>query len=137
VAIPREAVLDTHALLWWLTGERRRIGRAAQRFLERMDSGMAIAVITTMSLVEVGEAVQRGRIRLAEPFTDFVDRLERTPARYRVAPLSAAIVRRAHDLFSIPERADRLIAATAIDLALPLVTRDPEIAEVSRCDLLW
>jgi predicted nucleic acid-binding protein len=34
---------------------------------------------------------------------------------------------KAEELYSIRERGDRLIAATAAVLALPLVTRDPEI----------
>lgn len=134
---PEEALVDTHALLWWLAGDVRRLGREARRFLERMDAGLAVASVAAISLVEISEAVQRGRVRLAESFPRFVDRLERTPSRYRVAPLTSRIVVRAHDLHGIPERADRLIAATAADLELPLLTRDPAIAAAGGCEALW
>ena len=48
-----------------------------------------------------------------------------------------AIVLRAHTLYAIPERGDRLIAATAAELDCPLITRDPEIARAAGVDLIW
>lgn len=39
--------------------------------------------------------------------------------------------------FTIPERGDRLIAATAVALDVPLITRDPEIAACANVTLLW
>ena len=88
-------------------------------------------------LVELSEAIRRGVFTLGEPFDVFVQRLEHTPSRYRVVPLDAAVVARSHELFAIPERGDRLIAATALHLGLPLVTRDPEIARVMRGEVIW
>ena len=58
-------------------------------------------------------------------------------SRYRVVPLDTAIVARSHELFAIPERGDRLIAATAQHLGLPLITRDLAIARVIRGDVIW
>jgi predicted nucleic acid-binding protein len=46
-------------------------------------------------------------------------------------------VSRSHDLFAIPERGDRLIAATAMELGVPLVTRDPQIAKAADVDVIW
>jgi predicted nucleic acid-binding protein len=37
----------------------------------------------------------------------------------------------------IPERGDRLIAATALELDYPLITRDPEIAAAAGLELIW
>jgi PIN domain nuclease of toxin-antitoxin system len=88
-------------------------------------------------LVELSEAIHRGVFSLGEPFDVFVQRLENTPSRYRVVPLDAAVVARSHGLLSIPERGDRLIAATAQHLGLPLVTRDPNIARAIGDDVLW
>jgi len=44
---------------------------------------------------------------------------------------------RAHELHAIPERGDRRIAATALELGYPLVTRDAEIAAVIGTEQLW
>ncbi len=134
---PRHAVLDTHTLLWWLTGRTRSLGRAARGFVERVDNGTAVAHVPSLVLVEVSEAVRRGVITLGESFDVFVQRLENTPSRYRVVPLDAAVVARSHELLCIPERGDRLIAATARHLGLPLVTRDRELARAINEDVIW
>jgi predicted nucleic acid-binding protein len=47
------------------------------------------------------------------------------------------IVLRSQSLYSIPGRGDRLIAATAAHMDLPLITRDPEIAPAAGVELLW
>lgn len=137
MAVPEIAVADTHALIWWMTDQRRRLGRLANGFFDRVDGGLAVLCVSTMSLVELGEAVARGGISLPEPFADFVRRLEATPSRYQVVSLTPEIVVRAHSLFEIPERGDRLIAATALALGYPLVTRDPEIARVIGAEHVW
>ncbi len=134
---PRHAVLDTHALLWWLAGRMRSLGRSARAFVERVDAGDAVAHVPSVALAEVSEAIRRGVFSLNEPFETFVQRLENTPSRYRVVPLDAAIVARSHELFAIPERGDRLIAATAQQLGFPLLTRDPEIGRAIGGDVLW
>lgn len=137
IPAPRHVVLDTHALLWWLSGRMRSLGRSARRFVERVDEGDAVAHIPAVVLAEVSEAMRRGVFTLGEPFDVFVQRLENTPSRYRVVPLDAAVVMRSHALFDIPERRDRLIAATAQHLGLPLLTRDPEIARISGVRVIW
>lgn len=52
-------------------------------------------------------------------------------------PLMDQVVRMSHQLFEIPERGDRLLAATAMALELPLMTRDPEIAACAGVALVW
>jgi PIN domain nuclease of toxin-antitoxin system len=134
---PEIAVTDTHALIWWITDQTKRLGRQARRFFEAVDAGRAVVCVPTITLVELSEAVRDGDLSLGEPFETFVARLELTPSRYQVVPLTAAIVTRAHDLFAIPERGDRLIAATAAELGYPLVTRDPAIIDVIGGDHVW
>lgn len=137
IKAPRHAVLDTHALIWWLAGRLRSLGRTARAFVDRVDAGDAVAHVPSLVLVELSEAIRRGSVSLGEPFELFVQRLEHTPSRYRVVPLDASIVTRSHALHTIPERGDRIIAATAAHLGLPLVTRDPAIAKASGVDLVW
>jgi hypothetical protein len=66
---------------------------------------------------------------------DLFRQLQVTPSP--LAALTPEIVVRAHGLFDIPERGDRLIAATAAALGYPIVTRDPEIAAAVGCDYVW
>lgn len=135
--VPEIAVVDTHALAWWMKGEVRRLGRAARTFFERVDRGLGVACIPTTVLVEMSEWMRGGTIGLDEPFHVLVARLDNTPGRYQVVPLTASIVLRAYDLYAIPERGDRLIAATAAELGYPLVTRDREIVAAIGGDHVW
>lgn len=130
------AVIDTHALLWAVTGQKKRIGRAAVRLIERADRGEAALYVPTISLVEVCEAERRGAIRLHAGFEAWVEGLFAT-GRFHPADLTTAIVLRSRTLFGIPERSDRLIAATAAELELPLITRDPAIATVAGVETIW
>jgi PIN domain nuclease of toxin-antitoxin system len=131
------AVVDTHALIWWITSQYRLFGRRAREFVSRVDEGRAAACVSTTSLVEISEGVRAGRIRLSMPWDALIAQLESTPARYQIVPLTTAIVARSHDLYAIPERGDRLIAATAKELGYPLVTRDPEIAAAIGGEQIW
>ena len=135
--IPEVAVTDTHALIWWVTDQRRKLGRSANAFFDRVDDGKAVVLIPTVALVELDEALHYGDISLEEPFPAFVERLVLTPSRYQVVDLTAEIVTRSHELYGIPERGDRLIAATAAVLNAPLITRDPEIVAAIGGDHLW
>lgn len=135
--LPEIAVADTHALIWWLTDRWALLGRRAGAFFDRVDAGGGVVCIPTLSLVELDEALARGDVRLDQPFPDFVGRLRSTPSRYRIVPLTEEIVLRAHGLFSIPERGDRLIAATAAELDYPLITRDPAITKATGVRQLW
>lgn len=78
-----------------------------------------------------------GDVTLSEPFPTFVRRLTATPSRYAVIDLTPEIVLRAHELLQIPERGDRLIAATAAVLDYPLISRDREIPAGAGIDLIW
>ena len=130
------AVLDTHALIWIGEGQRR-LGRAARRLVARVDAGLARLVVPTVAIVEVSEGLWRGRIKIEAGFNAWLDELIAANDRYEIVDLNVAIVRRASELFAIPERGDRLIAATARELDLPLITRDPAIAKVAGVDVLW
>lgn len=134
---PPAAVVDTHALIWWITDQRRRLGKRASAFFQAVDSGRAVACIPTIVLVELDEAVAQGDVSLDEPFPEFVRTLEITPSRYQLVDLTPEVVLQSHRLFTIPERGDRLIAATAALLGFPIITHDPEVAAAVGADHVW
>lgn len=130
------AVTDTHALVWYGAGEHRRLGREALRLFQRADAGEAAIYVPTVSLVEVSELVHLGRIDLGRGFTAWMDDLLAS-GTYLPADLTAEIVGVAERLFSIPERGDRLIAATALRMEVPLLTRDPGIGRAAGVEVVW
>lgn len=130
------AVTDSQALIWRVVGPQRKLGRRALNVFERADRGEAVIYIPALALVEVAEASRRGCIRLDPTFGRWAERLLATP-RFLAADLTPAIVLKAESLYAIPERTDRLIAATALHLELPLITNDPDITAIPGLATIW
>ena len=130
------AVADTHALLWYVQSKWGKLGRESRRFFERVDAGTASVFVPTMVMAEVCESARAGDISLPGGFSAWGDALFAS-GFFHVVDLTWSIVRRSEELFAVPERGDRLIAATALELGVPLLTRDPEIAEAAGVEIIW
>lgn len=131
------AVTDAHALIWAATGHTRKLGSAARAFYERVEGGTAALYVPTHVLIEVGEAHTAGDFSFrSSPFEQWVRDVARS-GRYIPVDLTVEIVLHAQRFYAIPERGDRLAAATASLFECPLITRDPEIGRASGIEILW
>ncbi len=130
------AVTDAHALIWYAQSERRKLGSVARRIFDAADARKAVVYVPALVLAEVGESIQKGNIQLAQPFSAWADKLLATK-HFVPVDLTWDVVLRAEELYEIPERGDRLIAATAAHLGFPLITRDPEIARAAGVEVVW
>ena len=130
------AVTDTHALVWYAQKRWKRLGPNARKVFEGAEAGHASIYVPVAGLIELSEGVRKGRVALPMGFSEWVARLFGSPMFFPVA-LSYEIVLRAEELYAIPERGDRLIAATAVHLGYPLITRDPEIARAAGVEVVW
>jgi PIN domain nuclease of toxin-antitoxin system len=130
------AVADTHALLWYLQNKRGKLGSSSRRFFDRVDAGTASVFVPATVMVEICESARSGEVSLPGGFSAWGEALFASGFFHSV-DLTWSIVRRSEELFAIPERGDRLIAATASELGVPLITRDPEIASAAGVEILW
>lgn len=131
------AVTDTHALIWYSAEQYRRLGRAALDHFRRTDAGQAVVYVPTIALAEVSELRHKGRIDLnGGTFEAWLAGLLGSKT-YIPLDLTAEMVEAANQLFAIPERGDRLIAAAAKVREWPLLTRDPEIAAAAQIHCVW
>jgi PIN domain nuclease of toxin-antitoxin system len=133
---PLLAVTDTHALIWAIDGNRKRLGKHARKMFDNADEAKCAIYVPALALAELGEACHKNRVTLALPFEEWA-RAAFASGKYHEAELTAEIVYVAQRLYAISERGDRLIAATAVTLDLPLITRDPQIAAAARVECLW
>ncbi len=130
------AVVDTVALLGYLGGAARGLGRTARRTFDRARAGRVRLAVPTVCLFEVSQLEEQGRISLRVPFERWCDLLEQTEALL-LLPLARAHVSEARSLPTLRDPFDRLIAGTAVALGVPLVTPDARIAELKRVTVIW
>lgn len=121
---PEVILLDTHALIWLDTADRR-LGRKTRALIEKQWTENKVAV-SAISFWEVGMLTERGRFRPAGPVAEW--RVRWLDAGLLEFPLNGAILLRALDLDALPEDpADRFIVATALAEQAKLVTADEKI----------
>ena len=130
-------VLDTHALLWWVNGERAQLSAAATAAIDaEMDGGQIL--VSSMSAWELAMLVERGRVALSMDIASWLDTLNRIDA-VQMVPVDSEIavksVQLPGDFHKDP--ADRIIVATARKFAAPLVSADEKIRAYPHVRAIW
>jgi len=128
--------VDTHALVWWITGDPRA-GAGAREALDGPANVLSLSVIV---LAEACWIVERGRTAIPSPAA--LMQSVHSDRRFRVIPLTRPILERSLALTAVGEMHDRLIVATALHLsargrAVPLLTRDANITAFGLLDVVW
>jgi len=129
-------VLDTHVWLWWISCPEK-LGAAAMQAVNAAVAGNGI-VLSSISTWEIALLVEKGRLELAVTMQDWVRTTESLPF-VRFAPVDNTIALRS---VSLPgafhaDPADRIIAATALVMGLPLVTKDEKIRAYPHLRTIW
>jgi len=117
-------LLDTHVLLWWLSGGSRLSPAATAA----IDSAQRL-LVSPISCWEIAMLARAGRIKLDRPIASWIARVF-DDQRSGVAALSpeAAGWAGALDDDRFPgDPADRLIYATAHEHRIPLISKDERL----------
>ena len=126
---------DTHALLWVLTNQKRRLGGRARKAFTAADKGQALVRFSVMTLLELDWLEAAGKLQFKESLEDLVQRLSVAPG-YDFVPLTAEIILRSRKFHAF-DSIDRLIVATAEELDCPLITADRAIQERNPVPIVW
>ena len=112
-------LLDTHALIWFVSGDRR-LGRAARAAMEQEQARL---YISAASVWEMAIKAARKRLELPYPVARYLaDRIDEGYSVLRVDGSHAAAVE--HLPFHHHDPFDRLLVAQALSERLPVITRD-------------
>ncbi|ASC71838.1 PIN domain nuclease [Halomicronema hongdechloris C2206] len=130
------AVIDTHALIWYLYGDSR-LSLTARNFIEQVaEAGdqLAVSAITLAEMVYLGE---RERIN-PQTLERLIAEMASESTLLVEIPLNVAAVLTLKDVPRdiVPELPDRIITATAVSLKLPIITRDRKI-QASAISVIW
>lgn len=130
------AVADTHTVIWYLEADAR-LSVPARAYLERtVEQGQEIA-ISAITFVEMVYLIEKGRIA-PEQFTELAFALGDTASIFVEIPVDIRVVRALArmDGLQIPDMPDRIIAATAALLNVPIISRDSRI-RLSNLQTIW
>lgn len=125
-------MVDTHALFWYLVGSSRLSKQGAQIF-QKAYTGEAMLILSPIVLLELYGLARK----VNAPF-DFAGELalfEQPP--FLIETVTVADLRLLERLNGIPELHDRLIAATALRLGVPILTCDPAIRACPEVTSIW
>lgn len=115
----KSVLLDTHTWAWTLTGDSRLSSRAIT-LIEQAES----VFVSPITFFEIGQKVRVGKWPGMEPFTDQLENLLQEQGG-RVAALTPTICLHAAMMDWLHrDPFDRLLASTAIDFEMPLISAD-------------
>ncbi|HWN86019.1 MAG TPA: type II toxin-antitoxin system VapC family toxin [Vicinamibacterales bacterium] len=129
------AVTDTHALLFHAAGGRR-LGTNARALFRAAEERRALIYVPIAVVWEVTTLTRSGRLTLNRPTREFFGDLFSNPS-YQAHTLDASQVFDAGEITALRDPFDALICAAALDLSLPLITRDAAIVEARRVKTVW
>jgi PIN domain nuclease of toxin-antitoxin system len=127
------AVVDTHAL-WWYLKSPERLSAAATAVFRLAETGNAVIVVPAIAVAEFYYL----SVKLGQAFTpthllavlDSVGGVE-------LSDLGRDQLERLDRHLEIPEMHDRLIAAEAATLDAPVVTRDATLTASTQIETIW
>lgn len=130
-------VVDSHALIWYLD-EPSKLSSAAERALdEAIKYNAHFLYLSSISLVEICYLIEKNRVK-QKVLTRILSELDTSDA----VLIEVAVTRVIFEALAnipravVPDMPDRIIAATALHLGLPLVTRDGKI-RASNIVTIW
>jgi PIN domain nuclease of toxin-antitoxin system len=129
-------VLDTHALVWWVTADPN-LSKKAKTAIDRELNGGEI-VISAISAWEIAMLVEREKLVLSMDVGSWlstvqsIERVRFVPVDPETAVKSVVLPGDFHK-----DPADRMIVATARKFAVPLVTKNEKIRAYAHVKTIW
>lgn len=131
-------VLDTHALVWFLEGNKR-LGESARAIIAAADSQMVLPLI---ALAEAAVIIERGRTTIPD-VSKFLSRVY-ADTRIEIFPLTLDVFDRSltPEGLRIPELHDRFIVCSGLHLqdlgdTVEIITRDQAITAAAVLPTIW
>ena len=133
-----ELVTDTHALLWYIN-DLPEISRVALAAMETAEKSGERIYVPSISLVEIRYLVEKGKDVTESDYQTILSLLSDNYSALTLAPLSLEVAISFAQIprATVPDMPDRIIAATALSMGLPLLTRDQKIQALTNIKIIW
>lgn len=130
------AVIDTHALIWYLQNNPKLSMRADEFITAAAEAGDKIAV-SSITLIETVYLIEKGKISV-ETFSAMARILSAADSVFEEAPVDLDIARTLNqvDVAKVPDMPDRIIAATVVFFNVHVISKDGKI-QLSGLATIW
>jgi PIN domain nuclease of toxin-antitoxin system len=136
-------MLDTHVLIWWVTGDVSKLSAAAKAklYLEQPidpETQSKSIIVSSITALEIAQLVHRERLTLTMDVSIWlataasVPGLVFVPVDNDIAIKSVQLPGEFHK-----DPADRIIVATARKYGIPLITADEKIRAYPHAQTIW
>ena len=131
-----QAIADTHTIIWYLFADSR-LSTTARSTIERIANNRYQVGISSITLTEIVYLEEKNRIP-KNTLKLLLSELDKQDSVLREIPLDRNIVTTLTKVkrTEIPDLPDRIIAATALHLKVPVISRDNKI-QLSSIDTIW
>ncbi len=129
-------VADTHAVIWYLMNDPR-LSPAAFQAMQNAAAVGDYVFVSAISLVEIVYLIDKGRFPQSL-LTEAINTLNDPMRELTLTALDDEIAQTMQQIprTTVPDMPDRIIAATALHLNLPLVTADHKI-QAANIQTIW
>ena len=131
-------VIDTHVMVWWVSGCSPLSTAAGQAIERALDSPGGGVIVSSISAWEVAMLVNKNRLILSMDINRWLEQVDCIaglcfmPVNNDIGVASTMLPGDFHK-----DPADRIIVATARVLALPLITADEKIRAYEHVRTIW
>jgi len=129
-------VTDTHTIVWYLSRDSR-LSLTAHEALTKATTGGDLIHIPSICLVELTYLAEKGRLPSAARDA-LVETLDDPAGPCTLVPLDRLVAEAPQFVqrIEVPDLPDRIVAATALALRMPLISRDRKI-RASQVQTIW
>ena len=132
-----DIVIDTQIVIWYFSGPKMRSDSAQLAIVNAQESG-GLIYVPSITIVELTYLLEKNRIPV-EVIDKLREALDDESTSFRLAELTRGVaddVQRI-DRSIVGDMPDRIIAATALHLSLPLITSDGNIQKLTNVETIW
>lgn len=128
-----EIVIDTHALIWYLTADKK-LSRKAKHIIEEAIKDKRRLIISIVVLMEVLVLVEKKKLKFT--WEEFNQKISEFP-NLIIYPIGTDVFEVMKNVGETLELHDRILVATAIIHKAVIISKDPEILSLKDIKTVW
>ncbi len=132
-----DCLADTHASVWYLFAAPE-LSAVAKNFMDMAAASGGLIFVPTISIIEIVYLTEKGKL-LPQTLPRLIQVVTLPNSSFSFIELNSGIAQTLSQIprSTVPDMPDRIIAATALHLSLPLVTKDRKIQALQSIQTIW